>query len=47
MGVILAAGDMVGRFECSALEPEPTDILKWLVQYSLELAWATSMYNQH
>ena len=45
MGVILAAGGMIGRFECSALEPQPTDILKWLVQYSLTLGRRPSIIN--
>lgn len=44
-GVILAAGTMVGHFHCSALEPTSTDILKWLVQYSLQKGQRPTVVN--
>lgn len=44
-GVIMAAGDMIGPFKCSALEPLSTDILKWLVSTSLRIGKRPTIVN--
>jgi hypothetical protein len=44
-GVIMAAGDMIGPFKCSALEPVSTDILKWLVSTSLAIGKRPTIVN--